>query len=114
MRKSQLYSLAFGFSLLVLLSFSLLLYNSINSFSEYASLVERTQLVLNNLQRIQAHVIDAETGQRGFLLTRDSALLEPLLKASVEIPAQLDSLESRTRNYPGQKQLLDTLRVVIW
>jgi signal transduction histidine kinase len=114
MRKSQLYSLAFGFSLLVLLSFSLLLYNSINSFSEYASLVERTQLVLNNLQRIQAYVIDAETGQRGFLLTRDSVLLDPLLKASTEIPAQLDSLASRTSDYPNQKKFLDTLKAVIW
>jgi signal transduction histidine kinase len=114
MRKSQLYSLAFGFSLLVLLSFSLLLYNSINSFSEYASLVERTQTVLNNLQRIEAYVIDAETGQRGFLLTRDSALLEPLLVASREIPAQLDSLARRSGDNPNHKELLDTLRAAIW
>lgn len=114
MRKGQLYSIAFGFSLLVLLSFAMLLYNSINSFSEYSELVQKTQVIMNNLQKIHSKVIDAETGQRGFLLTKDSIFLDPLLSARLEIPAILDTLEKLTLEYPNQKLNLDTLKVVLW
>ena len=114
MRKSQLYSIAFGFSLLVLLSFSLLLYNSLSSYSEYSSLVEHTQIIMNNLQKVHSMVVDAETGQSGFLLTKDSSFLEPLLYARGELPLILDSLRELTADNPPQTSQIDTLKAVIW
>ncbi len=114
MQKRQLYSIAFGVSLLVLLSFSLLLFNSLNSYSEYSSLVERTQTMMNNLQKVHSLVVDAETGQRGFLLTKDSSFLEPLLYARGELPLILDSLKEFESDNANQGARLDTLQAVIW
>ncbi|MEJ0056967.1 MAG: CHASE3 domain-containing protein [Bacteroidota bacterium] len=114
MRKSQLYSIAFGFSLLVLLSFSVLLYNSLSSYSEYSSLVEHTQVIMNNLQKVHSMVVDAETGQSGFLLTKDSSFLEPLLLARGELPIILDSLKELTADNKVQANSIDTLKAVIW
>jgi signal transduction histidine kinase len=114
MRKSQLYSIAFGFSLLVLLSFSILLYNSLSSYSEYSSLVEHTQVIMNNLQKVHSTVVDAETGQSGFLLTKDSSFLEPLLLARGELPIILDSLKGLTSDNQIQTNRIDTLKAVIW
>lgn len=114
MRKSQLYSIAFGFSLLVLLSFSLLLYNSLTSYSEYSSLVEHTQIIMNNLQKVHSTVVDAETGQSGFLLTKDSSFLDPLLIAREELPIILDSLKKLTSDNVIQTHRIDTLKAVIW
>ena len=114
MRKSQLYSIAFGFSLLVLLSFSLLLYDSLTSYSEYSSLVEHTQTIMNNLQKVHSLVVDAETGQSGFLLTKDSSFLDPLLYARGELPLILDSLKELTSDNDVQGARIDTLKAVIW
>src|SRR5436190_2123245 len=92
MRKSQLYSMAFGFSLLVLLFFSLHLYNSINSLNEYSHWVEKSNSVMLNLERIQSLTKDAETSQRGFLLSKDSTVLSPLFESRTEIPRVIDTL----------------------
>ncbi|NOT76023.1 MAG: hypothetical protein HOP08_13945 [Cyclobacteriaceae bacterium] len=114
MRKSQLYSIAFGFSLLVLLFFSMLLYNSLTSYSEYSSLVEHTQVVMNNVQKMHSQVIDAETGQRGFLLTKDSIFLEPLLEARSQVPKTIDSLRGLAFENTLESKMIDTLRKVSW
>ena len=46
----------------------------------------------SSLNRVLQHVLDAETGQRGYLLTGDPRYLEPYNAAVAEIGQQLDSL----------------------
>ena len=45
-----------------------------------------------SLNRVLQHVLDAETGSRGYLLTGDPRYLEPYNAAVAEIGAQLDAL----------------------
>ena len=45
-----------------------------------------------SLNRVLQHVLDAETGSRGYLLTGDPRYLEPYTAAVAEIGAQLDAL----------------------
>jgi signal transduction histidine kinase len=45
-----------------------------------------------SLNRVLQHVLDAETGQRGYLLTGDPRYLEPYNSALAQINQQLDSL----------------------
>jgi signal transduction histidine kinase len=45
-----------------------------------------------SLNRVLQHVLDAETGQRGYLLTGDPRYLEPYNTAVAEIGQQLDAL----------------------
>jgi signal transduction histidine kinase len=109
MRKSQLYTIAFGFSLLVLLFFSLLLYNSINSLNEYSYWVDRSSNVMFHLQRLQSSMMDTETSQKGFLLTKDSTFLQPLLESREDIPKVLDTLTTLTRDNKKQYEKIKLL-----
>ena len=47
-----------------------------------------------SLNRVLQHVLDAETGQRGYLLTGDPRYLEPYDAAAAEIGHQLDALRA--------------------
>jgi signal transduction histidine kinase len=113
MRKSQLYSIAFGFSLLVLLFFSLLLYNSINSLNEYSYWVDRSRNVMFHMQRLQSAMKDTETSQKGFLLTKDSTFLQPLLESRSEIPKVLDTLLVLTKDNIRQYEKMRALKSVV-
>ncbi len=49
--------------------------NEINSHFEF--LIKHDLNVLQNAQKLQKLVVDAETGQRGFVITGDESFLEP-------------------------------------
>ncbi len=60
----------------------------------------------NALNRLLQHVLDAETGSRGYLLTGDPRYLEPYNAAVAEITHTLDGLRS---SYPAGADELRTL-----
>src|SRR5437868_2934869 len=49
-----------------------------------------------------AHLIDAETGQRGFLLTGDATYLEPYHAATKNVDRLLAELRNSTADNPNQ------------
>ena len=52
-------------------------YNTLDVSRNFTSLVEHDLQVLQNAQKLQKFVVDAETGQRGFIITGDNSFLEP-------------------------------------
>ncbi|WP_407950178.1 sensor histidine kinase [Parvibaculum sp.] len=67
--------------------------------------------------RVEFHTIfsliqDTETGQRGFLLTRDPAYLDPYYSARLEIERKLAALEQRVADRPVQLQNVKALHDV--
>ena len=48
-------------------------------------------------------MIDAETGERGFILTRRNEYLEPYRKAVKEIPQTIEHLKETVEEEPGEK-----------
>jgi CHASE3 domain sensor protein len=56
---------------------------------------------------------DAETGQRGFLLVRNTSYLVPYTAASQEIQARLDTLASLTSDSASQQARLVKLRALL-
>jgi len=73
----------------------------------------RTLNVLVAINSVMSLAKDAETGQRGFLLTGDPAYLEPYLAARAALPAQLDALRLVETEGAGQAQRAQTLRQLI-
>lgn len=65
-------------------------------------LVEHTYRVLTVLETTTSRIVDAETGQRGFVITGDSAYLAPYARAVVEIPASLRELRGLIADNPEQ------------
>jgi len=60
--------------------------------------VERSHVLalLNNANSLQSELIDAETGQRGYLLTTDKVFLEPYLSVRDSIKSHLEELRQST------------------
>jgi len=55
-------------------------------------------------------VVDAESGQRGYLITDDPVYLEPYREATSQIEARLTNLDNLTKNSAPQQQKMRELR----
>ena len=69
--------IGFGLSLLILIVTSIASFSSINNLLDGSRLVDHTDSVINELTGTLTTLTDAETGQRGYLLTGDTAFLRP-------------------------------------
>src|SRR5947208_13049203 len=105
--------IGFGISLLILIASSLLSYYSIYNLKKKAGLVNHTNIVLQQSEKVISQLKDAETGQRGFLLTGSDFFLKPYFTATENISHSLDSLEKLTNDNPSQQKRCDSLRVLI-
>ena len=72
--------------------------------------VVQTHVAIVGLDELLSQVQDAETGQRGFLLTGAESYLAPYETALRAIPDRLDNIARRTAGNPGQAQRLMLLR----
>jgi len=99
-------ALAFG---LVLFSMGLTITN-IRSLRQDTATVQRTDQVLLELETLLSLMKDAETGQRGYLITGEPVYLEPYRSALNGIQARLDSLHSLTADDPAQQERLLEVR----
>jgi signal transduction histidine kinase/CheY-like chemotaxis protein len=75
-----------------------------------ADLVGHTLRVENSLDLILLSAEDAETGQRGFLLTSDENYLAPYRQASSKIDSELQHLSNLVSDSPSQVQRLAKVR----
>lgn len=62
--------------------------------------VERSQQVRRAAGVLLLSLVDAETGQRGFLLSGDPEFLAPYSRAATSVPEQMDELERLTAGDP--------------
>jgi len=84
-----------------------LAFDSLQDRSAAAERITRAYDVLVRLQRVFSFVKDAETGQRGYLLTGAESYLDPYDKARVALPGEVQSLQSAVKSDPEQQRRLD-------
>ena len=72
--------------------------------------VQRNHEVKEELSAVLRLVVDAETGQRGYLITDDPVYLEPYQEASSQIDARLARLDSLTKTSAPQQYRMSELR----
>lgn len=72
--------------------------------------VSHTRRVLFALSQLELLLVDAETGQRGYLYTGDSKYLAPYMESVSEIEPQIDAIEKLTRDNPSQQAMIPELR----
>ncbi len=81
---------------------------SINVLLGSEAWVQHTLRVINQVELIMSTAKDAETGNRGFLITGDEHYLEPYTRAVKELPGEIDTFASLTAdNLSQQRRLLD-------
>jgi PAS domain S-box-containing protein len=104
--------------LLLILTIGLLLTLGVVAYTCRAALgydrlndqVQRNHEVKEELSAILRLVVDAETGQRGYLITDDPVYLEPYQQATSQIEARLARLDGLIKNSPLQQQRMSELR----
>jgi len=105
--------LSFGFSMLLLIISTVASYNSIQNLIRSAGLVNHTNQVLERLERTLSLLKDAESGQRGFLLTGKENFLEPYNGAYDSALRSLENVRELTLDNPVQTKSCDQLRDII-
>jgi signal transduction histidine kinase len=75
---------------------------SFRKSTEAAASIEEAQLTRGAINKLLQHMLDAETGQRGYLLTGDARYLEPYNAALADIDHNLDSLRQLFTPYREQ------------
>jgi CHASE3 domain sensor protein len=102
--------LALGFSIpiVILAMVSVVGYRTIREMNDNDSLVRHTYEVQKQLDNVLAHVVDAETGHRGYLITGKPEFLRPYEDALPRIARAVDEVGRLTADNPAQQQRLAT------
>jgi signal transduction histidine kinase/DNA-binding response OmpR family regulator len=100
-------ALLFGLAIVLLITF--LSYRGWTAFGRHADQLEVTQRTLAGTSALLSALTDAETGQRGFLLTGEERYLAPYRQARADIPRLLNSLAILGRAHPDQGQRIKGL-----
>jgi methyl-accepting chemotaxis protein len=101
----------FGFSLalLILAVVGAVSYRSTTALVDNAEWVEHSHRVLESLENVLAQLTNAETGQRGFLLTGQDRYLEPYHLGTEGLDPKLAELRRMTADNPDQQRRLELL-----
>lgn len=104
---SRQLNLGFGFTLLLLLLNAVISYRNILKLIQNERSVSQSHQVIAELETTLSTLKDAETGQRGYLLTGQERYLEPYNSAIDQINQHVQSLKQSTNLDSQQLQTLD-------
>lgn len=97
----------------VLISVSLLTFRNLNNYMQEVYAIRHSIRVTSAVQELLLAIKDAETGHRGFQLTRDTVYLEPYYNSLQALPGRLRILDSLLTSNPPLSQKVDTLGILL-
>ena len=103
----------FALSLVILAALAVFSLDRYRDYVQYTEDVEKTYRVLNSITTLETLLKDAETGNRGYLLTSDSAFLEPLETATKEMKDVYLQVRKLTAASQDQQQRIAYLNILI-
>jgi len=105
--------LGLGLSLILLILSSLASYISIKNLIRNADLVAHSNEVINGLDNAISALKDAETGQRGYLLTGNKVFLQPYYGAKEKVNQLYGKIKKETIDNGFQQRKIDTLKDIL-
>ncbi|MEP7156331.1 MAG: response regulator [Betaproteobacteria bacterium] len=104
----------FGFvvAIFVIVLIAVISYQALQARVSTAEMVSHTIQVMEHLQGVLSTVKDAETGQRGYLLTGSEQYLEPYTAAKTSLPTNIRQLRALISDSQTQTQRVDTLEKI--
>jgi signal transduction histidine kinase len=90
-----------------------LAFRSIDSLVQSEAWVDHTWQSIDQVERIMSSAKDAETGNRGYLITGDENYLIPYLSAKQELPKELRHFQELTSDNPIQMAHIQEMRAAI-
>ncbi|MFL5351042.1 methyl-accepting chemotaxis protein [Archangium sp.] len=106
-------ALGFGLSLVVLLAVALVSFMGARQLTETTANLVESRDQGRALRQVRALLVDAETGERGFLLTGEEHYLQPYTRAVQEINTDLAALRQDLSDEPEQQARLVRLEPII-
>jgi PAS domain S-box-containing protein len=108
------FSIVAGFALLglLLLGNAAFTKHRLDVQTDDAEWALHSRQVIVELQQVEATLVDAETGQRGYLLTGDTKYLTPYDRATAQLGLQLDNLTRLTADNPAQQEKIVRVRAL--
>jgi methyl-accepting chemotaxis protein len=103
----------FGLALAALMVVGAVSFNSTAKLIDSAEWVRHTHEVINGLDEVVSAVKDAETGQRGYIITGEARYLEPYQGAREIVDQRLKHLRELTADNPIQQQRLTALEPLV-
>src|SRR5437868_14677368 len=97
----------------VLVLVAVLSYLSLLNNSEDRRWVTHTYQVLEKLDAVRINMTDAETGERGYILTGNDSFLDPYKKGLGQIHQNMADLRALTSDNPNQQRALDRLTPIV-
>ncbi|WP_432511785.1 methyl-accepting chemotaxis protein [Kineococcus sp. SYSU DK001] len=95
--------------LLILVTVGVIAFSSAVQLLQQQHMVNHTYQVLAGSSELRSSLKDAETGQRGYLITGEDSYLDPYRQAVQALPDEVDALRSLTADNPAQQERLDSV-----
>lgn len=99
--------------LVLFLASGLVAYLNTQSLNRNAELIASTHEILLTINDVLSLTKDAETGQRGYVITGDEKYLEPFSAALVRIDSRVEELQKLTRDIPDQRAHIAPLKAAL-
>jgi diguanylate cyclase (GGDEF)-like protein len=113
MQHSKGSKVALAFSALVFIGIGIGVFVGARHFIADAALVAHTHEVIGRIDEIQARVLDAESAERGYLLTGSEAYLLDYQSSVERVPVLLSNLIKAVADNPPQAQSARTLEALV-
>src|SRR5271154_6484889 len=88
-------------------------FRAVDALLESQHWVEHTWQVINQVERIMSSAKDAETGNRGYLITGNEDYLQPYNSATRDLPTEINRFQSLSSDNPVQQSRITEMRAVI-
>ncbi|MDZ8053230.1 MAG: GAF domain-containing protein [Aulosira sp. ZfuVER01] len=95
----------FGLASVILVLIGLVSYRSTTVLINSNNQVKTTQETINSLEALLSHIQDAETGQRGYILTGQERYLKPYQATLAEVEQEIENLRNLTADKYQQQQI---------
>ena len=105
--------LGFGLVFVMLGIIGVISYRSTRAFILNAEVVAKTHEVMEIQERTQRHLMEMESGRRGFIVTGDESYLRGFEEAETQITDNFNALKTYTADTPQQTLKLDRLLTLI-
>ncbi|CAM3419978.1 methyl-accepting chemotaxis protein [Corallococcus sp. ZKHCc1 1396] len=106
-------ALGFGLSLLVLLVIAAVAFQGARQLTSTTEGLLKAHENFRVLREVRALLVDAETGQRGFIITGEDRYLVPYNAALGNLQEDLSNLRTAMAEYPEQRARLNRLEPII-
>lgn len=110
---SQLVPIGCGVIVMLTIATNLVSKSTTNTLIESIDWVTHTYSVKAQIEELEKILVDAETGQRGFLFTNQEAYLEPYVSATQKLENVFTELQEKIKDNPEQIERLNTIENLV-